>query len=273
MVQVKGVEIGSGMPKICVPITGGSQDEILTQAQNIPKEYVDMVEWRSDYFEQGEEQEKVVETAGLLQSILGELPLLFTCRTAREGGQLSLSFPKYEKLLQVVADSGYVDLVDVEVFRGYDTRISPKREWRVTDACNEKVRDLVEYLSKRVVVIGSYHDFEKTPSREEILRRLLFMDRMGVDIPKMAVMPQEREDVICLMEANSLADRLIVEKPVITMAMGRLGAVSRLSGETFGSAVTFGCKEQSSAPGQIPVEQLRYILEVLHGEEDTDCEL
>ncbi len=124
----------------------------------------------------------------------------------------------------------------------------------------------MEYLSSRVAVIGSYHDFERTPSREEILRRLLFMDRMGVDIPKMAVMPQEREDVICLMEATSLADRLIVEKPIITMAMGRLGEVTRLSGENFGSSVSFGCMEQSSAPGQIPVEHLRYILKVLHGE-------
>lgn len=265
MVQVKGVRIGSGMPKICVPITGSSQDEILSQAQDIPKEYVDLVEWRSDFYEQGDDRDKVVETAGLLQCILGEIPLLFTCRTDREGGKQNIPFPEYGSLLRAVADSGYVDLVDVEAFRGYDTRISPKREWRVTDACNEKVRDLVEYLSKRVVVIGSYHDFKRTPSREEILRRLLFMDRMGVNIPKMAVMPQEREDVICLMEATSLADRLIVEKPIITMAMGRLGEVTRLSGENFGSSVSFGCMEKSSAPGQIPVEQLRYILKVLHG--------
>ena len=268
MVQVKGVKIGSGMPKICVPITGGSQDEILTQAQDIPREYVDMVEWRSDFYDQVGQEEKVVETAGLLQSILGGFPILFTCRTAKEGGRYSISFPKYEKLLEMVADSGYVDLVDVEMFRGYDTRVSPKREWRVTDACNEKVRDLVERLSKKVVVIGSFHDFERTPSREEILRRLLFMDRMGADIPKMAVMPQEREDVLCLMEASSLADRLIVEKPIITMAMGRLGEVTRLSGENFGSSVSFGCMEHSSAPGQIPVEQLRYILKVLHGGEE-----
>lgn len=267
MVQVKGVKIGMGIPKVCVPITGSSQDEILSQAQNISKEYVDLVEWRSDYFEQVGEVEKVVETAGILQSILGELPLLFTYRTEKEGGERRISFEEYEKLLLTIGDCGYVDLVDVEVFRGYDTRVSPKREWRITDACNEKVRDLVENLSKKVAVIGSYHDFEKTPSREEILRRLLFMDRMGVDIPKMAVMPQEREDVICLMEATSLADRLIVEKPVITMAMGKLGRITRISGENFGSAVTFGCMEQNSAPGQIPVEKLSYILQVLHDED------
>lgn len=270
MVQVKGVKIGVGMPKICVPIMGDSQDEILTQAQNIPKEFVDLVEWRSDYYDQVGDTEKVIETAGLLQSILAELPLLFTCRTAKEGGKRNISFSEYEKLLCGVAQSGYVDMMDVEVFRGYDTRVSPKREWRVTDACNEKVRDLVENLSKKVAVIGSYHDFEKTPSREEILRRLLFIDRMGADIPKMAVMPQEREDVLCLMEASSLADRLIVEKPIITMAMGRLGEVTRLSGENFGSSVSFGCMEQSSAPGQISVEQLRYILQVLH--ENSDAE-
>lgn len=93
------------------------------------------------------------------------------------------------------------------------------------------------------------------------------MDRMGADIPKMAVMPREREDVLRLMETTLLANRLMVEKPLITMSMGTLGAITRVSGESFGSSVTFGCMERSSAPGQIPVRELKRILEILHKED------
>lgn len=272
MIQIKQLEIGRGMPKICVPLVGRSQEEILTQAQEVPREPVDLVEWRVDYYEEVTDGEKVIQTASLLQSILGRLPLLFTFRTATEGGEREISFPDYRDLLERVAASGQIDLVDVEVFRGYDARIHPKREWRITDACNQQVRDMVDTLKEKVPVVGSYHDFEKTPSKEEILRRLLFMDRMGVDIPKMAVMPREREDVILLMEATSLAERLIVEKPLITMSMGSLGMVTRLAGENFGSSVTFGCMEESSAPGQVPVEELRRVLELLHMESENKGE-
>ena len=93
-----------------------------------------------------------------------------------------------------------------------------------------------------------------------MLARLLFMDRLGVDIPKLAVMPESREDVLLLMEATSLADRLLPDKPLITMSMGAKGVVSRIAGGQFGSAVTFGCMGRASAPGQIEVGILKGIL-------------
>ena len=77
MVQVKEIEIGTGIPKICVPVVEKTQEEILNQAQNIPREYVDLVEWRADYYEDVFDREKVIQTASLLQSILGKIPLLF----------------------------------------------------------------------------------------------------------------------------------------------------------------------------------------------------
>ncbi|MDD7404219.1 MAG: type I 3-dehydroquinate dehydratase [Butyribacter sp.] len=267
MVQVKSLQIGTGMPKICVPIVGETQEQILEQAQDILQASVDLTEWRVDYYEDVADLDKVLETASLLQSILGKIPLLFTFRTAKEGGERAISFTEYKILLEHIADSGFVDMIDVEMFRGYDAAEENVKEWKSTDACNKKVKALVEKISQKVVVIGSYHDFEKTPSQEEIVRRLLFMDGMNAAIPKMAVMPQEREDVFRLMTATSLADRLLPEKPVITMSMGAMGVVSRLAGETFGSAVTFGCMGKASAPGQIEVERLRAGLELLHIED------
>lgn len=54
------------------------------------------------------------------------------------------------------------------------------------------------------------------------------------------------------------------KKPIVTMSMSGLGAVSRIAGEPFGSAITFGSAGKASAPGQIPVEDLRKVLEILH---------
>ena len=268
MVQIGKLEIGTGMPKICVPIVGTSKEQILTLTGELPLESVDFIEWRADYFEHVNDHQEVIWVAQEMKDALGNVPLLFTFRTTKEGGEREISLEEYQALLSDIAASGAVDIIDVEMFRGYDARRYPKKEWRVTDACNQEMREFIKKLKAKVKVIGSYHDFDMTPSREEILRRLLFMDRMGADIPKMAVMPKEREDVLRLMEATSLADRLMVEKPLITMSMGALGAVTRVSGESFGSSVTFGCMGESSAPGQIPVRELRRMLEILHKEGD-----
>ena len=51
--------------------------------------------------------------------------------------------------------------------------------------------------------------------------------------------------------------------PLITMSMGALGMVSRVSGQVFGSAATFGSAGTASAPGQVPVVELRKMLATL----------
>ena len=92
MVQVKSVQVGVGMPKICVPIVEKSQEQILEKAQEILQESVDLIEWRADFFDESDDLHRTAQTAGLLQSILGKIPLLFTFRTAREGGEKSITF-------------------------------------------------------------------------------------------------------------------------------------------------------------------------------------
>ena len=125
------------------------------------------------------------------------------------------------------------------------------------------IREAVQALQQHVQVIGSYHDFQGTPQEMQITKRLLAMHDNGADIPKMAVMPQRKEDVLTLMCATLQAKRQIPDTPVIAMSMGALGAVSRVAGANFGSAVTFGCYGETSAPGQIPLEELRVALKRL----------
>lgn len=247
-VIIRETAIGEGMPKICVPIVEKTRAEIIKAAEEIKTLPADLVEWRADWFEQVFEAEAVFDVLQELRRILGELPLLFTFRTKKEGGEKEIDEKYYRTLNQLVVESGLADLIDVEVFIGDDI-----------------VNDLVRTAHENgVKVIGSNHDFEKTPGKDEIIRRLCRMQEMEVDLPKIAVMPREKEDVLTLLAATEEMNRKYADRPIITMSMAGDGVISRLCGEVFGSALTFGAAGQVSAPGQIDVKALRQILTILH---------
>ncbi|TGC75781.1 type I 3-dehydroquinate dehydratase, partial [Salmonella enterica subsp. enterica serovar Wilhelmsburg] len=115
-----------------------------------------------------------------------------------------------------------------------------------------------------VAVKMSNHDFHKTPAAEEIVQRLRKMQELGADIPKIAVMPQTKADVLTLLTATVEMQERYADRPIITMSMSKTGVISRLAGEVFGSAATFGAVKKASAPGQISVADLRTVLTILH---------
>ncbi len=247
-VIVRNVSIGEGMPKICIPIVGVTKEEILQTATEITDAPADMVEWRADWYEDVTDIDKVKEILAELRNKMGDLPLLFTFRTQAEGGKRELSPQEYAALNLTVMETGYVDLVDVEVF-----------------TAKEEVAKLVEAGQRHEVkIVGSNHDFSHTPAKDEIIRRLCYMQECGVDIVKIAVMPNSKEDVRTLLQATAEMASEYAERPMITMSMTGQGIVSRIAGELYGSAVTFGCLHQTSAPGQIPAKELKEILELLH---------
>ena len=249
-VRVKQIEIGSGMPKVCVPIVGRTEEEILAFAKEVEKSDADIVEWRADWYEEVLCQNKVIKAAEKVRQILRDKPLLFTFRTKKEGGERDITKEAYAALNEQIIKNGYADLVDVEFFLGEETVGSVSSLAR-------------EYQVKTVF---SNHDFEKTPPQEETLRRLKNMERAGADIAKIAVMPKKAEDVLELLSATLKAVQSM-SCPVITISMGKSGMISRVCGEIFGSSVTFGSMQTSSAPGQIDIEALRQMLAVLHGED------
>ena len=108
------------------------------------------------------------------------------------------------------------------------------------------------------------HDFDKTPDKEEIISRLKKMQTLNADICKIAVMPNSSQDVVVLLDATATMQTEFADRPIVTMSMGGLGVVSRLAGETFGSAMTFGAAKKASAPGQVPIAELRSVLDLLH---------
>lgn len=239
-VQLKDVVIGEGKPKICVPLMGKTKQGIWEAATRLEGRMADLVEWRADAYEHVLDPDKVCEVLKMLRNLLGGTPLLFTIRTRREGGEIDISFEDYISVNTEAIKSGYVDLVDVEIARGDDVA------YMIVEAAHER----------GTKVIGSYHDFQKTPKKEDIIMRLCKMQEVEADIAKIAVMPQSERDVLTLLDATLTMKELHGETPVVTMSMGRFGRISRVCGELFGSAITFGTVGNASAPGQMPVETL-----------------
>ena len=90
------------------------------------------------------------------------------------------------------------------------------------------------------------------------------MQELGADIPKIALMPTCRQDVLTVLSATVDMSEKYADRPIITMSMGKTGVTSRLTGEAFGSAATFGAVKTASAPGQISVSDLRTVLTIIN---------
>lgn len=246
-VKIRDTEIGSGLPKICIPLVAANKEELQSALEELAKSPWDLAEWRVDFYENIEQEEVRQEALRLIRRYLGYRPLLFTFRTAAEGGNRGITNEEYFKLNLSAAKSGLVDIVDVEIYRD-----------------EEMAEVLVKALHKQgVYALGSNHDFDKTPAKEEIIRRLCRMQEMGLDITKIAVMPQSKQDVLELLSAAVAMEETYGDRPCVTMSMGQEGVLSRVSGSFSGSAITFGTAGKASAPGQIPAENLSHVLRIL----------
>lgn len=79
---------------------------------------VDVVEWRVDWFEGVFDFAQVEDVLKDLREALGNIPLLMTFRTSKEGGEKAIEPAAYAELNIKAAQTGYVDLIDVEIFTG-----------------------------------------------------------------------------------------------------------------------------------------------------------
>ncbi|MEE1314391.1 MAG: type I 3-dehydroquinate dehydratase [Faecalimonas sp.] len=246
-VNVGKITIGEGMPKICVPIVGETADEIVAEAEYCKSLPIDLVEWRVDCCSQAFLQTWLGDTMRSLRKVLKDIPILFTFRSKKEGGKRAITEEQYLDMISFVARAAYVDLIDIELSMGEDI-----------------VRRCVELIhTENLPVLISSHDFEKTPSIEEMRARLEKMQELGGEILKLAVMPQSRRDVLDLLAVTEELSGRGDMSPLVTMAMSDLGVITRVAGESFGSVMSFGAAKNASAPGQLPVEELRQVLETL----------
>ena len=245
-VILRNVILGDGIPKICVPLVGETRDEILKQAQAAAAEVPDLVEWRVDCYREIQDEGKAAEVLSALSAILRQIPILFTFRTTREGGKQEILPEAYRNLNLWAAGRPEVDLIDIE------------GRWAALQA----VSLVSEIQKKGKPVIASNHFFDRTPTRQEMVKVFEELENTGADLLKLAVMPACPEDVLELLQVTVEMDRRW-SKPVVTMSMGELGSISRISGRLTGSALTFAAVGAVSAPGQLPIHEMRQVLNLL----------
>ena len=276
----RSIPAPGGLPAVAVSLTGPSLAQARSQARSAVDAGADVLELRVDLLEETgalatpDPLDAATAAAQVLECLrgLGEIiaadgadagagaPLLLTCRTAAEGGRARLDDASYGALLYSVLD-GLADwaperrpaAIDVEVQRG----------------CLPQICAQAHALD--IDVVASFHDFEATPADEVLEEVLARMAREGADLAKIAVWPTSADDVarllgVCARATAGAGTGLGV--PVAAMSMGALGAVSRVA-PAFGTALTFAVvpdgqgQSRASAPGQLPLQDVRRCLELL----------
>jgi 3-dehydroquinate dehydratase-1 len=247
-IELHGKPVAGGkFPIICTPLVGRTREKILDEVQVVLAKRPDILEWRVDFFEGIGDSAEVISVATRIKQAAGDIPLLFTRRSIKEGGEkIALSEEHVIALYQVVCDSRQVDAVDFEMSNDPAHVALVRAASRVND----------------IKLILSFHNFSYTPGLETLNQRFLQADQLGADIAKVAVMPRDLDDVLTLLTATLQSSQKL-KIPLISMSMGPYGTLTRLFGWTFGSALTFAVGASSSAPGQVPIEDLNSVLGIL----------
>lgn len=246
--DIKGMKIGEGRPKTIISLMGAQVDDDLSIIEKGIAAGVECFEWRGDFATDVHDPQLMAQHSIEIGKALPNNPYLFTFRSTSQGGQLTISAEEYVALNKAIIEAEAIDMVDIESWIG-----------------DEKVLELVECAhAHNVAAVISYHNFAGTPSVNWMVNLLTHMADLGADIPKIAVMAKDAQDALKLLAATQEMARIHSEKPLLTMAMGREGSISRLAGELFGSALTFCSLEKASAPGQVGVKQAIRIMDDLH---------
>jgi 3-dehydroquinate dehydratase-1 len=191
----------------------------------------DVLELRLDLLKVGAE-----ELLGLLEGV--ETPLLVTARHGAEGGEGNLSAGARWALVEPFL--GRAALWDVEL--------------RSLGEMREGVR---QAQAAGVGVIGSFHDFERTPSAEVLEGAAGMAEATGLAAVKVATFLQGAEDLATLVRFAGKERRARVS----VMGMGALGPVSRLALAKCGSVLNYGfLGANGNAPGQWPARRLKAVL-------------
>lgn len=243
-IKIKQYIIGTGKPLICIPIVEREKEQICEAANQAVRQGAEALEWRMDWYGQIGQWCEIEDILSDLAKICQETVLLCTFRSKSQGGEQQLPEAEYIQLLQNVADSRYADLLDLEVLE-----------------CGKSSAVIQKLHQAGQRIIGSQHYFSHTPTTAQMRQELQQIQEAGADIGKLAVMPENAMDVLRLLEATVQLKESCPNYPLVTMAMGGLGTVSRISGQIFGSCMTFASIGKTSAPGQLPLQDVMLILD------------
>ena len=247
-ISVKGRVLGGPVPLLCVPLVGRSREDILAEVRELGSADPDVIELRADAWDCVEDGEKSTSLLREVRDLVKNMPIILTCRAHWEGGLKEVAEDAKDALYETAIKERLVDFVDKELCYG-----GPKlNRWKALAS------------SRGVSLILSYHNFDRTPSKEFIYSQLVQQIRYGADVAKAALMPRSEEDVLSLLAATLAVRRDFPDTPMITMSMGPLGMHSRVVGGLYGSDLTFAVGSAASAPGQLPAAQMRNAFELMY---------
>ncbi|KAH6832966.1 dehydroquinate dehydratase [Perilla frutescens var. hirtella] len=190
----------------------------------------DIVEVRLDHL-------KSLDPRSDIEKLIKECPLpnLFTYRPIWEGGKYDGDEKTRFNALQLAMDLG-ADHIDIE--------LKAAHEFKNFTSGNKP---------EKCKVIVSSHNYEYTPSAEELGDLVARIQAAGADIVKFATTAQDITDVARVFQITVHS-----QVPIIAMVMGERGIMSRLLCPKFGGYLTFGTLEEGkvSAPGQPTIDEL-----------------
>lgn len=222
-------------------------EDLALECERVANSPADLIEWRVDMFAPFQQARTLSARLSALEQgwtvvESAPVPVLATIRTCDEGGAVCLSAQEYHACVRALAQ--WADAVDVQV--GAEGAI-----------------DLMEELKlSRAVLVASNHDFAATPPEDDVFDTLRQMQFLGADIAKVAYAAAGPADLLAVMNAQMRA-RDGLKVPVIAIAMGIPGAMSRIAGMAVGSAATFATVGAASAPGQFSALQVREALDLM----------
>ena len=196
----------------------------------------DIIEWRADYLP----KEVILQVAPAIFEKFAGRELVFTLRTRSEGGQIELSPEEYIYLIKEVAQLYQPDYIDFEYY---------------------SYKDVFEEMLDFPNLILSYHNFQETP--ENMMEILSELTSLNPKLVKVAVMAHTEQDVLDLMNYTLGFKTLNPEQEYVTISMGKVGKVSRITADVTGSSWSFASLDEASAPGQISLANMKKIREIL----------
>ena len=196
----------------------------------------DIIEWRADFLP----KEVILQVAPAIFEKFAGRELVFTLRTRAEGGEIDLSPEEYVQLIKEVTKLYQPDYVDFEYF---------------------SYKDVFEEMLDFSNLILSYHNFQETP--ENMMEILSELTSLNPKVVKIAVMAHTEQDVLDLMNYTRGFKTLNPEQEYVTISMGKMGKLSRITSNVTGSGWSFASLDEASAPGQISLASMKKIREIL----------
>ena len=222
--------------KLVVSIMPRNIEEV--QAIDVTRyEDADIIEWRADFLA----KEAILQVAPAVFEKFAGRELLFTLRTRSEGGEIDLSSEEYVQIIKEVAQLYQPDYIDFEYF---------------------SYKDVFDQMLDFPNLVLSYHNFQETP--ENLMEILSELTSLNPKVVKIAVMANTEQDVLDLMNFTRGFKTLNPEQEYVTISMGKVGKVSRITSDVTGSSWSFASLDEASAPGQISLSSMKKIRELLN---------